>query len=235
MTNLAASALQFASALEEIINGTVSSEIEFMVDVIADSDEAFIYPCRSTPAEPFLIPITTSEYSEYAPWLFLKVVYKVSLHPERGYLTVLSSIFSLGISGRPFSPAVRIEFERGGGYEPEYESRGRHTRSAAHVQIHGTSNELYYIQHRLGLTRIRNLESFHFPVGGRRFRPSLEDFIEFLESEKLIPEIGSEARGILNKHRKIWLEIQLKAAIANSPETAANKLREMGYVVQNPK
>jgi len=207
VTNLAASALQFASALEEIINGTVSSEIEFMVDVIADSDEAFIYPRGSTPAEPFLIPITTSEYSEYAPWLF----------------------------GRPFSPAVRIEFERGGGYEPEYESRGRHTRSAAHVQIHGTSNELYYIQHRLGLTRIRNLESFHFPVGGRRFRPSLEDFIEFLESEKLIPEIGSEARGILNKHRKIWLEIQLKAAIANSPETAANKLREMGYVVQNPK
>ena len=225
-------AFEFANKVSKIINGTVSSNIEFVVDLVQGGQEAFIYPKGSTYSKHKFIPVTCGFESDSDQWLWMKVQFKVFLHPTRGYLTVDSSVYGLGISGNPFHPALRIEFERGRGFEPEHATVGFHSRNAAHVQIHGVSNEIHYIQHRLGQTRIRKLEEFHFPVGGRRFRPSLEDFIEFIETENLVTRLNEGAREVINENRKEWLGIQLQAAVANDPEIAAEKLREMGYQVR---
>lgn len=230
--NLETSAFEFAVKVAEILNGTVSTNIEFVVDLIQGGKEAFIYPKGSTYSKPKYIPVTSGFSDQSEQWLLMKVQFKVFLHPTREYLTVDSSTYALGIAANPFHPALRIEFDRGRGFEPEHDSVGIHSRNAAHVQIHGASSELDYIQRRLGQTRIRGLESFHFPVGGRRFRPSLEDFIEFIESERLVLKLNKDARDVINKNRKEWLDIQLKAAVANEPEIAVEKLREMGYRVQ---
>ena len=94
-------------------------------------------------------------------------------------------MFALVIDEATARPAVRLEYDRDFGSEPDDTRLGVHRRSAAHVQIHGASEELAYAQAVSGL-RLRRLEMFHIPVGGRRFRPTLEDFIEFLHAEKLI-------------------------------------------------
>jgi hypothetical protein len=80
----------------------------------------------------------------------------------------------------------------------------------------------------------RPLEKFHVPVGGRRFRPSLEDFIEFLHAEKLLPTLHHGWREVLAETRGDWLRRQLQAAVRNDPDIAAEQLVSMGYEVTGP-
>jgi hypothetical protein len=77
------------------------------------------------------------------------------------------------------------------------------------------------------------VEHLHLPVGGRRFRPSLEDVIEFLIVERIAsPRDGWEAA--LNASRDAFLERQLRAAVRRKPESAVAQLEEMGYRVSRP-
>ena len=52
--------------------------------------------------------------------------------------------------------------------------------------IEGGTGRSLTVARATGL-RLRRLEKFHIPVGGRRFRPTLEDFIEFLHAEGFDP------------------------------------------------
>jgi hypothetical protein len=73
----------------------------------------------------------------------------------------------------------------------------------------------------------RPLKDFHFPVGGRRFRPSLEDVIEFLVAERLAsPRTGWESA--VEEHRAKWEDRQLRAAVCRNPDVAIAQLREQG-------
>jgi hypothetical protein len=96
----------------------------------------------------------------------------VKLEEPYPYLTVQTSVFALAVAERDGNPAVRIEFDRDRGYEPEDTKQQGHKRSAAHVQIHGVSAEISYLQGRQKAGKLNPLQDFHFPVGGRRFRPS---------------------------------------------------------------
>jgi hypothetical protein len=127
-----------------------------------------------------------------------------------------------------------VEYERDKGNEPDDAVPGRHRRSAAHVQIHGSSEELAYIQGLYGSRPLRGLASFHIPVGGRRFRPTLEDFIEFLWAERLIPTVHDGWQDVLQHHRTEWLRRQLRAAVRSDPSTAVAQLEVMGYTVAPP-
>lgn len=128
---------------------------------------------------------------------------------------------------------IRVEYDRGRGNEPDAPEAGKHRRSAAHVQVHGSSDELAYVQGVRGTARLRPLKDFHIPVGGRRFRPSLEDFIEFLGSEELIP-LHPGWSDVLVRHRRDWLTLQLQAAVRSDPAAAIAQLRSMGYEVIGP-
>jgi hypothetical protein len=101
------------------------------------------------------------------------------------------------------------------------------------VQINGVSAELTDALATTGQAP-RPLEAFHVPVGGRRFRPTLEDFIEFLHMERLLPTLHSEWRDVIAETRGPWLELQLRAAVRNRPEVAGEQLRSMGWSVTEP-
>lgn len=94
----------------------------------------------------------------------------------------------------------------------------------AHLQICASSLEWEAIGVRLDGSE-RLLERMHLPVGGRRFRPTLEDIVEFLITEKLAsPKPRWEtavARG-----RESFRKKQLRAAIRRDPETARSALAE---------
>jgi hypothetical protein len=103
----------------------------------------------------------------------MRVGYTLLLDPEREHLAVAKSTIAVAADPDGGRPLVRFDYERGkiGGY-PE-----------AHIQISGQSAGLDAVLDRRG--RQRPLAKLHFPVGGRRFRPSLDDVIEFLILEGL--------------------------------------------------
>jgi hypothetical protein len=71
----------------------------------------------------------------------------------------------------------------------------------------------------------RPLEKLHFPVGGKRFRPCIEDVIEFLINERLVhAHKGWEHR--LEEGRARYRRSQLKAAIRRHPEVVEEYLWE---------
>jgi hypothetical protein len=67
----------------------------------------------------------------------------------------------------------------------------------------------------------------HLPVGGRRFRPTLEDLIEFLITERLVK--GNEGwQKPLAASRNQFQVNQMRALIRRFPTEAAAAVREFG-------
>jgi len=74
------------------------------------------------------------------------------------------------------------------------------------------------------------LADLHFPVGGHRFRPCLEDVIDMLWAEFGI-DMRPTARAAIEEGRHHWREMQLRAAVTDNPAAAIAELRKMGYEV----
>ncbi|MFV0372741.1 hypothetical protein [Microbacterium sp.] len=232
MATLEEAAGDFAAILTEVVNGSVTTGVRFVVTPFdGPADLAWVYPENSTPARVVLIPISAGLPEGHDVRLWLRTSFQVRLDSTGEHLAVQQSVFGLVIDEKSNRPAVRVEYDRQQGSEPDDEVPGRHRRSAAHVQIHGASEELAYVQGLNGGVGLRGLEKFHIPVGGRRFRPSLEDFIEFLWAERLIPPMHDGWQDVLARHRADWLALQLRAAVRNDPDTAIAQLEAMGYEV----
>jgi hypothetical protein len=232
LPDLKSQAESFAHKIEAILNGTVTSEAKIVVtENFANHEVLDIVPEGSKVGKFALIPITSFLAAGEEPWLWLRVWFQVKLIGPKGHFGIESSSFGFTVSKESSRPIVRIEFDRDKGFEPDHDGVGLHVRNAAHVQIHGESNDLGYVKGRLGLNPKKTLADIHFPVGGRRFRPTLEDFIEFLHAEQLIPELKPDAREVLNSNREEWLKIQLKAAIENDIDTSLEALKNLGYKI----
>ena len=77
------------------------------------------------------------------------------------------------------------------------------------------------------------LSKLHIPVGGKRYRPSLEDVIEFAVVEGFAgPRDGW--RVALEEHRETWRSRQLGAAVRRDPATAAIQLTQLGWRITPP-
>lgn len=235
MADLIEESEKFAHVLTEVVNGTVAAGARFVVTPFDGPTQlAWVFPEGSSPAKVSLIPIVCGLPDGDAPQLWLRTSFQVRLDDHEDHLAVQRSVFGLVIDHTTGRPAIRVEYDRDQGNEPDDLTPARHRRSAAHVQIHGSSEELAYVQGLNGDRQLRGLEKFHVPVGGRRFRPSLEDFIEFLWVERLIPRLHDGWQDVLTRHRTNWLTLQLRAAVRNEPETAVAQLEAMGYEVRRP-
>ena len=102
----------------------------------------------------------------------------------------------------------------------------------AHLHIHGSAENIKLMLTRCGRPKDKS-DDLHFPVGGRRFRPCLEDLIEFCILERLVkPRPGWEKA--LNESRQRFRDNQLRAAVRRSPDIAAGVLKERGWQVIEP-
>jgi hypothetical protein len=70
-------------------------------------------------------------------------------------------------------------------------------------------------------------------VGGRRYRPALEDILEALITEKILDGKPGWPR-VIDASRENFGRLQLRAAIARNPEIARAALESMGYQVLPP-
>lgn len=120
----------------------------------------------------------------------------------------------------------------------EYDSNMR-VAPIAHWQIHAERGAMSYMLSKAHQDNPRSVQkphdfsSLHFPLGGERFRPCLEDVLQFL-----IEEVGVDAvhgwRNVVETGRSRWRAMQLRSAVRDSPADAASTLESLGYQVIPP-
>ncbi len=151
----------------------------------------------------------------------MKVSISCQLDSSGQWLAVEESHFNLyALLDR--APVLRIHYRRDQG-----------TRPSAHVHVHGHRGALSHLLSRAGHESPHEMASLHIPVGGSRFRPCLEDFIQFLICECNFDSLPGWMAHV-EAGRERWRCRQTAAVARDVPEEAARVLRELGYTVQAP-
>jgi len=149
----------------------------------------------------------------------LLIVFTTQLDAESRYLTVNKSQFGLYLDDERKRMLLHYDYNR----DPTNQYPD------AHVQVAGGSRTLTRWCKRSGCTS-KELPRLHLPVGGRRFRPTLEDVIEFLIIEELArPRDGWEK--VIQRHRQRWSERQVKAVVRRDPISAIAALTDAGWTI----
>jgi hypothetical protein len=153
------------------------------------------------------------------------------------YLAVRNAKFHVLTADEKGAPLFRYEFTDSGGRVP-----------AAHLHVHAHRDEMLFALFRggHGKPKVRaeavegrspraepRLSDVHFPLGGIRMRPSIEDFLQMLRFEFGI-DVEQGFQDVLNEGRARWRRRQIGASVRDAPAVAARVLREMGFEVREP-
>lgn len=205
-------ARNFAGQLNDLLNGTVLDGPVLTTVTNAPGDRAWIgfglsredvVPLRAMPLTVSVAP----------PKAFLHVYHVLTLEPGTGYLTTARSDAGVYLDAEMRECLCRYDYERDKADDyPE-----------AHLHVYAETDAIARCATTAGDHRLSQL---HFPVGGRRFRPVLEDLIAFLIREGLANrKPGWE--GIVQTHRERFYKIQLRAAVRRDPDTAREILADL--------
>lgn len=208
--DLEAEARSWAKRLSELLNGSITQGIR--LSAVARSDGACTVGCglTKTSLTPMVIRLTTSQAKAHC---FLFAVWTLALDDESGRLTVTKSKIALRADDGDAGDDI-FSYEYGTDPDDEYPE--------AHLHVAGESPLLDELCQQTGKsTRLRDL---HFPVGGRRFRPSLEDVVEMLVTEGFV-KARDGWRDVVEASRQAFQEGQLRAAVRQDPETARAELQ----------
>lgn len=153
--------------------------------------------------------------------LALRLLHTLALDESQRFLTTTKSSYKL-MHATNSEPILTYDYTR----DPPNEY------PEAHFHLHGESVAVQDMLERCGRPKHKP-DDLHFPVGGRRYRPCLEDLIEFCILERLVePRPGWEKA--LNESRQRFRDGQLRAAVRRSPDIAAGVLREQRWQVIEP-
>ena len=218
----------FATLLNNIVDCAVDAAAGFVTEISPRGGQAqieFVGKDRGRLPDGALI---RSCDSRDRPALFLRAKYTVEMDPDGSYLRVVSSSLGLWVDvtegQRPPRPVVRVEFDR---------RRLQPGRAAAHVHLHANSPELAWI-YGSSSQPAPHLHSLHFPAGGRRFRPTLEEFLLFLDREGLFNDWKEGWKPKLIQSLEAWERMQARATARQFPEEAVGALEALGYGVTAP-
>lgn len=105
----------------------------------------------------------------------------------------------------------------------------------AHVHFHTSSQPLGWIYGSAG-GFYRRSEELHFPVGSKRFRPTIEDFLLFLDRERIFRgwHGGADWRAVALERRAEYERRQAIATVRYHPQDIAAELTRLGWNVQPP-
>ena len=175
---------------------------------------------------------------KHGPILRLSVDYKCTLDGHDKWMAISSSKVHVFVEPDGREPLFRYRLDR----SPTGKIPG------AHIQFHGEHPELEQAMRDCGDSTGRakarqrgvrdiHLHSLHFPVGGPRFRPALEDVLEMLIEEFGVKPVGSvaTARRALADARESWRRKQVATVVRDAPSAAVVALKELGYDVIEPK
>lgn len=155
----------------------------------------------------------------------LVIEYKLTQDRNATYLTVRNSAYEIRVHTQS---AIKFEYEREKTSAP-----------AAHIHFSGIGGLLSPALMKNGKKskndprKDGNLKALHIPVGGHRFRPSLEDFLYFtIEECGFLGNYGWE--NALKRTRDKWFDIQLRASVRDNPAEAVKALEDLGFSVSPP-
>ena len=211
MTDLRQQARDFASVLAALLNGTVCDGITIQAYVYKPTHVLVGHGLSKDTLEvkPFRLLVGQGK-----PHGWLEISYRLCHDDEGQYLTVHSSYVGVFANDKERSLLCHVDYERD----------KTHGYPEAHLQVEGESAALATWRLTDG-TRNRDLRDLHFPVGGRRYRPALEDVIEFLVMEKLAA--GRPGwKSVLDESRDGFRKRQLRAAIRRDLETAKQAVKD---------
>lgn len=167
--------------------------------------------------------------------LRLKVSYECTASARHSFMLVERSAFML-LPARGSEPLVRLEYLR----HPHSDVPCCHLQVHAHrddwtfaMTRDGVGSGRREVKRRASAERAPQLSDIHFPAGGPRLRPTLEDFLEMLIHD-LGVDHSEDALDILEKQRAAWRTDQVRAMTASLPDVAAEVLRDAGYTVTAP-
>ncbi|CAG7844409.1 hypothetical protein USB125703_00640 [Pseudoclavibacter triregionum] len=169
------------------------------------------------------------------PLLRLRVMYECSLDRSSQWVSVRKSEFHvLHVDDR--EPLFRYEFDRSiTDQVPQAHLQiHAHRDAIAHALVQPGAGSRRARQRVADPTKIAALKAIHFPVGGARLRPALEDVLEMLVEEFGVEPADPDWRRRLQDGRERWRRIQLKALVRDAPDSAAEALRALGYAVAEP-
>lgn len=210
---LSRQARDFAKDLQSTLNATICSNVR-IVAVQRPSRELEVFTVgsglsRQNLTQPEGFPVRIDK--KHAR-LWMNLSYQVHLDHEQKYLTVSKSYCGIFSDEDLKTALCHFDFER----EKEHYT-------AAHLQVYGQSAALEALN-RDG-DRKRSLDKIHFPVGGKRFRPSLEDVIEFLVNERLA-DAREGWEQVVEEGRNRFHRSQLRAAMRRETALVEEFMRD---------
>jgi hypothetical protein len=167
--------------------------------------------------------------------LNLRIEMNCTWDSSRQFLTLEDSkvaVETLG-EGTRAQPIMRYEYERNSPLDIR----------CAHLHVHAHRDEATWMmtlgqrgraRARVARDSMPVLSEFHFPLGGHRFRPCVEDVVEVLVDEFGVETRDAEWRSVLREGRADWRRKQVAAAVRDCPQQAAKALRHRGWVVSPP-
>ena len=211
--DLKSQAREFANDLSELLNGTITQGIRISVGMTPEG--VALVGCGVTPKNLVPSPIKLRTRQPRTS-LYLYVAYTLDLDDHDGqFLTVSKSTYGLGTTETESD--IRYDYERCPSNKyPE-----------AHLHIHGRSEALTSLASAGWGDRPSS--RLHLPVGGRRFRPCLEDIIEFCIVEKIVKPQHDDWKELLCDHRDEFYRKQLKSAVRRDPQVAVSALEQQGF------
>jgi hypothetical protein len=147
--------------------------------------------------------------------------YKLCVDSYRTHIAVEHSSFVLKAKVDR-TPIIRWDYDRSPNNKPR-----------SHAQITAHRGALSHILSRLEHKTPHSIESLHIPMDGERFRPCLEDVIEFLIRDCGFH--GSDGwKQTVRDGRTRWRRIQTHAVVRDSPQSAVAELEALGYTITPP-
>lgn len=203
---------EFGQEMAGLLSATLPGLPTPPVEILQHNDRVIIRPPDGKP-----LPLYIK--GEHLAGIKLSVACTVDSTGK--YLAVAESTFNL-LAKLDRTPVYRIHYRRTPANEP-----------AAHLHVHAHRGALSHLLSQAGHAQPHDISSLHIPVGGSRFRPCLEDFVQFL-----IMECGFDAKPDWRVHvdagRTRWRCRQAAVVVRDVPEEAARVLRELGYKVDPP-
>ncbi|MBL7498605.1 hypothetical protein I6A84_03370 [Frankia sp. CNm7] len=206
--------------MSDLLNGTICAGVRLGVATLRDNQRVAVgYGVNARDWDvPAGIPITRGR----AVRCYLGLSYQLVPDDAHRYLMVESSMLGIFLGPDLDECLFHYDYERNkpDGY-PE-----------AHLQVEAASDSWRKLLSSASGAK-DELAKLHLPVGGRRFRPTVEDIVEFLIVENLA-DAHPGWHGRVEASRNSFQALQLRAAIRRNQPVACGILRELGYKLQEP-
>jgi hypothetical protein len=152
----------------------------------------------------------------------LQVMFRCAHDRSGGYLAVRKSAFQLSALRSDRTPLLRLDYDH-----------NMHSVPLAHWNVHAERGETSVMLARCNPKHDALLSQVHLPVGGTRYRPCLEDFIEMLIVEFNFDHHPDWKKAV-EAGRENWRTFQARAIVRDNPEIAADVLGKLGYQIEMP-